>query len=137
ASACGRKGLFNFIDPQDERRHPLREVERFAEALFRLTDKLVVECAGVEPGEFESPFAGDGARGKAFAAPLHAGNKNTFGRNESEAPAFGSERASAVADPITQASETGDVAEGGRPADSFEQARASQAFPFRFENRIE
>jgi len=115
----------------------LRHVESFAEALFGFADKFVVEGAGIEAGEFEAPFAGDGASGEAFAATLHAGDENSLGRNEAEALAFGSERTFALVDPVAEMSEAGDVSEGSVAADGFEQAIAAEQFPFGFEDGVE
>src|SRR5580765_1520826 len=66
------EGLFYFVDPENQRRHFLRQVESFAKSLFAFTDEFVVERACIETSELESPFAGYGPRGQAFTAALHA-----------------------------------------------------------------
>ena len=77
-SVAGRTGrgerLFDFVNPENDGGHFLREFEALAEFLFAFADEFVVESAGIEASEFETPFAGDSFCGEAFAAALHAGN---------------------------------------------------------------
>src|SRR5258707_7588971 len=100
AGTSRRKSLFYFINPQHQWRHFLRQVQRFAQTLFAFADKFVVQSAGIKPRQFESPFSRDGFGGKAFAASLHAGNQNSFWRDESELLAFRGQRTLSFCEPF-------------------------------------
>ena len=69
AGPGGSEGFFNFVDPQDQRSHFLRQVKRLAQTFFAFTDEFVVERAGVEASQFKAPFAGNGLAAKLFPQP--------------------------------------------------------------------
>ena len=50
-------------------------------SFFHFADKFLVERAGVEARQFESPFTGDRFGGKTLAAALYSGDQNPFRRN--------------------------------------------------------
>src|SRR5215831_21380149 len=136
AAAGGSESFFDFVDPQNQRSYFLRKVESPAKASFGFSDELVVKSAGIEAGQLESPLAGNGARGEALAAALHAGDENSLGRHQPEALTFGREGAFSLADPVAQTAEAGDVRERGVAPDSFKQALAAQQFPLGFQDGI-
>jgi hypothetical protein len=58
----------------------LPQIQSFTQ-FFAFPDKFIVKRAGIQPRQFESPFAGDGFGGKTLAAALYSGNQNPFRRN--------------------------------------------------------
>ncbi len=118
AGTRGGKGFFDFVNPHHDGREFLRELERFVQAFFAFADVLIVKRASVEAHEFDAPLSGDGARGHALAASLHAGNQYAFRRHEAEALTFRSQRTAAFINPLAQTLESRDIGERGVAANS-------------------
>jgi len=131
--AAGCECFFDFVDPEDDGRHFLREFETFTEFLFAFANEFVIERTSVEAGEFESPLARDGFCGETFAATLHAGYQNSFWWNEAELYSFGGESGFSFGEPIFHTSEAGDVGKRRIAANGFKEAFTAQDVALGFE----
>src|SRR5277367_6267321 len=59
AGSGRRKRLFDFVDPQNDRRQFFGQIQRSMQALLAFAHKFVVERSGVQPRQFNSPLAGE------------------------------------------------------------------------------
>ena len=76
SAAALRKDFFDFVDPQDHRRHRFGEPGGLPKISLGLPDVLVVQPSGVEFEERHLPLPGDEFRGQRFSASLYPDDEN-------------------------------------------------------------
>jgi len=93
------EGLFDFIDPEDDRSHHLGLPQRLAQVVLRLAYVAVIEGTGVHAEEGQMPGGGDGLGAEALAGALNPQEQDTLGWLQAKGLGLGGEGVTSLPQP--------------------------------------
>ena len=136
-AAAEAKRFFDFVDPEDDRRHHFRLAEGFAQPPFGFADVFVIQGADIHPQQRPMPGRGDRFCRERFSRALDPEHQDAAQALDAELSGFLAERLFSLFEPELEPAQAADFVHANGRLHVLEQSIAGDEPPLLGEHRVE